>query len=566
MAAEVRPVAPDPATARAAREVFERVAALLPEAARIAWSALDEEDRVREAEDDFQAQRSASAEAKWSAILTALSPEDPSRCHAALRVAQSVRKLREHARAAGLFDAAIEACAQSPERVEAVFLAARSYESAGDAPTAIARFETLEHDFASHSYADDARLRRAELLRESGDESGFRTAAETLATDFPDGDMRGEALFRLATWARTKHDLPHALAYLDEHLLRVPREDGFRTAGRTLYWRGRVLLDMGRAADANESWRRAFREYPFSFYSLLALARLEASDGALARALLGELSAHSQDAEGWRFPLDDTLRGEPFRRVVELLRLGLREEAIAELDALGFDRTDAPEARRWLVAVLLARAGDLRRSHEIVRRGIEGWERRPPVGADRKRWVLAYPRPYAEVVAAAAGAENLPPDLLLAFMREESAFDPRVESGSNAVGLMQLIAPTARRFATPLQLPHDARSLRRPDVNVRIGAAFVRFLFDQFDETLPLAVAGYNAGETAVGRWLDACPSGRTATQSLDEWVESIPIDETRGYTKRVISTYAIYRFLDGGVDAIPRIPATIERPSCASR
>jgi soluble lytic murein transglycosylase len=376
--------------------------------------------------------------------------------------------------------------------------------------------------------------------------------------------MRGEALFRLAHWARAEGDLDLALGTLDAHLAAIPREDDFRTAGRTLYWRGRVLDAMGRRPEAIESWTRAIREYPLSFYAVVALDRLEGADPGAIRLLRRDLPTDG-GATGWRFPLDDALRSEPFGRAVDLLRLGLREEALAEIDWLGWDGEDAPVERRWLVAVLLARAGDLRRSHDVVRKAIDGWQRAWPIGPDRKRWELAFPRPFDEVVADATTSERLPPDLIFAIMREESAFDAGVESRANAVGLMQLIAPTARRFAAPLSLPSDARSLRRPEVNVRIGAAYVRFLLDEFAGALPLAVAGYNAGEAAVARWLDACPSGRTAAQSLDEWVEAIPYDETRGYTKRVLATYATYRFLAGGWDAVPRLAAAVEHPACAT-
>ncbi len=566
LAFAVRADATDAATIRAADEVLRRVVPLVAAEVRARFTVEPFADRIGGAERDFEAHRSERAEAAWREILEALPEGDPRRCRASLRIAQCARKLREHTRAANLFDAAAVACQQDPDRAEALFLAARSFESAGDDPRAIAGFEALERELPSHRYADDARLRRAELLREAGDLAGFRVAIESIPRDFPDGDMRGEALFRPAIWARRAGDLDLALVTLQAHLAAIPREDGFRTAGRTLYWRGRVLDAMGRRPEAIESWTLAIRQYPLSFYSVVALGRLEDADPGSARETTRTLQG-AREADGWRFALDDDLRAEPFRRAVELLRLGLREEALAEIEALGWDGEDAPEERRWLVAVLLSRAGDPRRSHEIVRRGrgMAGWERRWPIGPDRKRWELAFPRPFGDVVAGATTSERLPPDLLHAIMREESAFDAGVESWANAVGLMQLIGPTARRFAAPLSLPHDARSLRRPEVNVRIGAAFVRFLLDQFDGAIPLAVAGYNAGETAVARWLDACPSGRSATQSLDEWVEAIPYDETRGYTKRVIATYATYRFLAGGWDAVPRISATIEHPACAA-
>ena len=78
-------------------------------------------------------------------------------------------------------------------------------------------------------------------------------------------------------------------------------------------------------------------------------------------------------------------------------------------------------------------------------------------------------------------------------------------------------------------------------------------LYAAFDKGAPLAIAGYNAGEGAVRRWLrDPDNAGR----QLDEFVERIPYDETRGYTKRVLGTYFTYAWLDRGVASpIARVP-----------
>jgi soluble lytic murein transglycosylase len=96
--------------------------------------------------------------------------------------------------------------------------------------------------------------------------------------------------------------------------------------------------------------------------------------------------------------------------------------------------------------------------------------------------------------------------------------------------------PTAAHYAKPLKLPSDAHALLRPDVNVPLGVAYLKKLRAEFPDNPGLAVPSYNAGEGATHRWLSPPLAG-----SFDLWVESIPYDETRKYTKRVLASYWSY-------------------------
>jgi soluble lytic murein transglycosylase len=167
------------------------------------------------------------------------------------------------------------------------------------------------------------------------------------------------------------------------------------------------------------------------------------------------------------------------------------------------------------------------------------WLDHYPVGRWRAAWELAFPRPFAGVVAAEAKRHGIPEALAYAIMREESAFDPRVISFANAIGLMQLITPTARRMAKPLGLPADTESLKRPEVNIALGCRYLSILRGQFADNPLLAIPGYNAGGGAPKRWIAERPE-----QSFDLWVERIPYEETRLYTKRVMTSMAAYEFL----------------------
>jgi soluble lytic murein transglycosylase len=124
-------------------------------------------------------------------------------------------------------------------------------------------------------------------------------------------------------------------------------------------------------------------------------------------------------------------------------------------------------------------------------------------------------------------------------MREESAFEPHAASAAKAYGLMQLIVPTAERMARALNLPFDEDALKRPEVNIPLGCHTLADLRHKFPDNVLLAIPGYNAGDLRPKEWVAKQP-----TASFDLWVEDIPFEETRLYTKRVIGSIAAYEFL----------------------
>jgi soluble lytic murein transglycosylase len=506
--------------------------------------------------------------------------DDDARCTAHFQLAQSVFKQRQRPRAAPLFDEAIAACAgkNNDLHMKALYQAARCHGSKGELQAAADLFAKAEAAHPDHSYADDALLRQAEmyadlaeLLAKKGPKAACDAAAcpdyearltallAALPERFPTGDQRAEALWRLAFRAYRKGDLPRARAHLEDTLRRIPRETGWDQEGRTLYWLGRVAELQQQDDEAVSFYRRAALEYPLSFYCLLALNRLRERAPVAFSRLLAEVSAPpAPDEAEWRFPPRPLFHQPGFQRAVELMRLSQGAEARLELAALGIKapegkgkRVSSPEQEEllWLATVLYDRAGAFHLSHWIPRHTLTAYQRHFPVGPWRKHWLLSYPRGYEDLLAETAGKNGQPLPLQLAIVREESAFDPLNESFANAIGLTQMIPPTAKRFSGGL--PTTREALRDPAINIAIGGRFLGFLWSTMQGNPALAIAGYNAGEGAVFRWL-----GARGDLDLDAWVESIPYDETRGYTKRVLSSYLTYSWLQpGDVDPAARVP-----------
>jgi soluble lytic murein transglycosylase len=144
-----------------------------------------------------------------------------------------------------------------------------------------------------------------------------------------------------------------------------------------------------------------------------------------------------------------------------------------------------------------------------------------------------------------AGAEQA---LLLALTRQESAFDPRAVSLAGARGLMQLMPATAKTVATKiLQMPYREASLTGDGTyNVTLGQAYMDSLLANFNGSYLLSIAAYNAGPGRVRQWIDAFGDPRSPDVDAVDWVEQIPIAETRNYVQRVLENLQVYRLRIG--------------------
>jgi soluble lytic murein transglycosylase len=115
-----------------------------------------------------------------------------------------------------------------------------------------------------------------------------------------------------------------------------------------------------------------------------------------------------------------------------------------------------------------------------------------------------------------------------------------------ARGLMQLMPATAQQVARQIGEPTSPLALvTDPGHNMRLGTTYLRGVLDQFGGSIPLAVAAYNAGPNRVNQWLaeNGDPRGSQAgAPDMVDWIELIPIGETRNYVQRVMENTVIYR------------------------
>ncbi len=149
---------------------------------------------------------------------------------------------------------------------------------------------------------------------------------------------------------------------------------------------------------------------------------------------------------------------------------------------------------------------------------------------------LLFPQAYRDIVFKASAKNRIDPNLVFAIMREESRFDRFAISPAGALGLMQLMPNTARREGRKLGIViKNDSEIFSPEKNILIGSSYLKNLIDEFGNIV-FAIAAYNAGEKVVWSWIK-----NNNYETLDEFIEDIPYNETKKYVQRVLTSYFEY-------------------------
>lgn len=481
-------------------------------------------------------------------------PADPLACRVKLDQGRAWRKEHEYQKARNALAPVILRCADPDVRTRALYILAQ-LEMMGGRTTAGPLWEALARTYPASSLADDALFNQSLAERRAGNREGERVLLRQLIDSHLDSDLRSEAIFRLFWSLFTDGKGRQGLALVDQ-LAAHPDPDGAEEE-RARYWRARVLLtpEPGESELARAAAREAARadliwlvqSRPLTYHGLLARGRLAELDPAQAARIDAEQDKFfSTELRSKRALHAGALARDPhLQAAIELLRLGFKAEAARELTAV--DRSPARAAidtamgqePLTLLAELYTRASDLRSAHALMRTDLRGLLRHPSTSLSLRAASLAYPLAFRDQIAHVSRTSAVPPDLLQALMREESALDPRALSSTGALGLTQVMPATARMLARKLKIKgYQTASLYDPEVNIRIGGTYLGELYARFQHPA-LALASYNAGPGAVAGWLKA-----RGGLPLDAFVEEIPLDETRAYVKRCLRSFAAYEYL----------------------
>jgi soluble lytic murein transglycosylase len=479
--------------------------------------------------------------------LPPAAPRQPAACRGRIAFGRVALLQHRPARAVAILRPLVERCAEGPLRADALQSLGDALAARGRRDEALAAYQRLALEQAGSPLAAQALFSSAELLAGSGRLADAAAAYADAAREATGSDLAFEAIFRAAWIARKLGDTAGAIGWLEGMEARARGLSSYDEA-RAAYWRARLLAtrDEEGREEARTIWTALAARFPAEYYGLAARDRL----AELRLPSTGSASADppAQDAEPPVPPpggndLGDLGRDPHFRAGVSLLASGLPGAAAQELRAVDPARLNGPGGEPALaVAGLLVRAGARGSAALLLRDGGIGALRGPPSARDLGLWRLAYPGSYRAEVTRWARKAGVPADLLHALIREESGLRPQALSPAGAVGLSQLMLPTARLMAHQLGLGRPSPAeLRVPSLSIRLGSRYLGSLVHRFDGSFALALAAYNAGPGAVRRWLSQRDPGQ-----VDEFVEEIPFPETAAFVKRVLRSFAAYRLLYG--------------------
>ena len=353
------------------------------------------------------------------------------------------------------------------------------------------------------------------MFADRGDWAGATPWFAELVARYP-ADVRASlARFRLAAETQRHGLLDSAAAlYQAEVATAAPQ----RTAAR--FWLGRLALLRGDTAAAEAAWVALAHEDSIGYYGLRARREVPLPPLRLSAPPL---------------PAASPAVAASLARLDTLVLAGL--DTAAELEV----RAILGRAPQQEIEALLAW------SDGLAIRGFGpaavrvGWQAALKAPADPRVLRAIFPWPNRPAVEAEAAEFGVDPFLFVAIVRQESVFDAEALSPAGARGLAQLTPETAALTARGLDVTFYPDWITVPDLNLHLGAAHLDELLRRFGGRVDAAVAAYNAGVTPVTRWL-----ARAATTDVDQFVELIPYQETRGYVRSVLRNREVYRALYG--------------------
>ena len=412
---------------------------------------------------------------------------------------------------------------ESAEAAKALYQIGQIYWNRHENAQALEYFQLILEKYPTSEYVDRARFAAADIH----EYFGRRPEAIQLYSDIiklsPVGQIRDDAAWRLAWLYYRNGDLPSA----SEAFSTLSKQSGngpFGTAA--LYWQARISEKSGENDKARQTYRQITASAPESYYQSLSWRALQRL-GDASEEPKWVVASSPQEAD------DPPIAPElvfHLSRARALGSLSLQHLAITELDELNRAATPSNRMRAFLMREYF-KTGGYARSLQLA-------NQLPSSRRDREPY--RYPLAFWQLIQQKAQQRGLDPYLVLALIRQESLFDARARSPAAALGLMQLLQPTAARVAKQIGIAVPTPDmLFDPDVNLTLGTQYLKDLLARYSNNRQKAIAAYNAGESAVDRW-----EKEISTDDIEEFVERIPYVETRGYVKLVLRNQQIYKSL----------------------
>ena len=418
-----------------------------------------------------------------------------------------------------------------------------AYESKKDEPSLLRTLDELRTaNVASPWYESSLAMGAYYFLSQAKWDQALNLYSRLIAA-FPKGRYSEIASWRVA-WINY---LQNHKSQAEHDFLKFVRgyPDSYQTPA-AMFYIGNIEQRQGDRAQARAVYELIAKRFIHNYYSTRSRERLKqlkpgasaAEKSATAKEELpaAQLSRFVSPAPQLHFNTCSSLALDVSARPAQALEsLHLTRLAIEVLGARLSTNDKNPELNlllaRWQVA-------DHQAAPALVsaRRVIPDYDMRSFDSLPRAIWDLLYPREFWSSVRRYARLNHLDPYLVMALIRQESAFNPEAVSSAGALGLMQILPETvgparSRRIIS--------QRLFNPAYNLRFGCLYLRRTLQKFHGNIDEALAAYNAGDSRVSGWMM-----QYSTVGASDFVEMIPWTETRLYVRTVVRDAEVYREL----------------------
>ncbi len=376
--------------------------------------------------------------------------------------------------------------------------------------------------------AAEALVKRADSLEALESADSAQQARASVLSQYSDSAAAAEIRLTNAKASAKKGDYSGAIAWAQQLIAAAPNDELAPEAGFRL---GKWSLQQNQPDIARKAFEQVIRSHPESYYAWRSAVYLNWN--------VGDFDTVRNFTPSIAIPPKRSPLPTGSATLQELYLLG-QDRAAWEQWQTEFDNPRSPTvAEQFTDGILRLGVGD--NLNGIFMVSSLAWRELPEEKSEYQLlkqnpsyWQAIYPFPFSDIIQGWAKARQLNPLLVTGLVRQESRFQPQVESVVGAVGLMQVMPETAEWIGE--QTGTDSYSLTKPEDNVKFGTWFLNFTHEQFGNNSLFAVASYNAGPGSVDEWIK---EGGFA--NADEFVENIPYPETKGYIDSVFGGYWNY-------------------------
>ena len=460
-----------------------------------------------------------------------------------LRLGKSLLNARQPAQAVAPLARVSEANGEI--KAEALFNQAEALRRSNRAGESGLIVDRLVKQYGKSKWVQDALYNLARDLDKSDHDAEAMTRYWQIVALYPKTAYGAEASYNLGWYAYRMKQYADAARLLEQHLMNY-RSPETKFIGESGFWGAKAEERMGNRARALALYDLVNERYAYGYHGYLAgmrAAKLRTADPSLKAEAIKPGSELDQIRRNILYveKVEETADGSEnaaMAKASDFEVIGIGDLVTKELNT-ALEKAPASPRLNLRLAQYYSRRGENFQATLILRRGYPDIYSYKEADVPREAWEIFFPLVAWGTIKQEAKRYGIDPYMAAGLIRQESVFNPTAVSRVGARGLMQLMPATGQLISRKQGGGSiTAADLYNPAINVKLGMNYLAQMLGQFGR-IEYAAAAYNAGPGRAQRWI-----AERGTLDIEDWVETIPFSETRGYVQGVVRYAANYRRL----------------------